>query len=168
MRNIELKAKLPSFELALAACKAIGAAPQGDIYQVDTYFDVPHGRLKLREANPGQTELVHYHRPDVAGAKGCEYTLESVDHTIKPMLAAALGILTVVEKVRTLYLWENVRIHLDRVEGLGDFLEFEAVQPPGALDEDGYKKLTFLSDQFTIDEHDHLTHSYLDMKLARI
>lgn len=167
MRNIELKAKLPSFEHARAACRAIGATLQGDIHQIDTYFNVPHGRLKLREATPGHTELVHYHRPDIAGAKGCDYTLETVNPTIKPMLAAALGTLTVVDKVRTLYLWENVRIHLDRVQGLGDFLEFEAVQQPGDADEDGHKKLTFLADQFTIGENDHLTHSYLDMKLAQ-
>ncbi|MBL7649752.1 MAG: class IV adenylate cyclase [Candidatus Hydrogenedentes bacterium] len=166
MRNIELKAKLPDFERALAACRTLGAQFQGDIHQIDTYFDVPNGRLKLREANPGRTELVHYHRPDVAGAKGCDYTLEAVNPTIKAMLAEALGTLTVVDKVRTLYLWENVRIHLDRVAGLGDFLEFEAVQPDGAPDEDGFKKLTFLSDQFTIGEHDYLTHSYLDMQLA--
>jgi len=167
MRNIELKAKLPSFQRALEACQAIRAVPHGEIHQVDTYFNVSSGRLKLRGARPGHTELVHYHRPDIAGAKGCDYTLEPVQATIKPMLAAALGVLTVVEKTRTLYLWENVRIHLDRVVGLGDFLEFEAVQAPGDSDESGYKKLTFLADQFTMSEHDLLTHSYLDMKLAR-
>lgn len=167
MRNIELKAKLPDLDHALAVCAKIGAVPQGDIHQVDTYFNVSSGRLKLREATPGHSELVHYHRPDVAGAKGCDYTLEPVAPTIKPMLAAALGVLTVVDKTRTLFLWENVRIHLDRVEGLGRFLEFEAVMAPGAPDEEGYRKLTFLSDHFNIGESDHLTHSYLDMMLER-
>jgi len=167
LRNIELKAKLLDFDRAIAACEALGAAPQGEIHQIDTYFNVPHGRLKLREANPGHAELVHYHRPDTAGAKGCDYTLEPVQPTIQPMLAAALGVLTVVDKVRTLYLWENVRIHLDRVEGLGHFLEFEAVMAPGEPDSEGFRKLTFLSDRFTIAHSDNLTHSYLDMMLGR-
>lgn len=163
MRNIELKARLRDRGRALAVCEALGARPQGDIHQVDTYFNVPNGRLKLREATPGRTELVHYHRPDVEGPKGCDYTLAPAQAEIRPLLRDALGILTVVDKVRTLYFWENVRIHLDRVEQLGDFIEFEAVLDATHDDADGHTKLQRLIAEFDICESDHLAYSYLDL-----
>lgn len=165
MRNIELKAQLPDRSLALEACLKIAAMPRGDIHQVDTYFRVPHGRLKLRVAHPGVTELVYYHRPDVAGAKGCDYRLEPASAGVGDLLGEALGVLATVDKVRTLYLWENVRIHLDEVTDLGAFIEFEAVQERGVDDQTGYDKLAFLIDVFGIEEQDHLQYSYLDMAL---
>jgi len=164
LRNIELKARLRNREAALRVCAELGAAPQGDIHQVDTYFAVPQGRLKLREA-PGRTELVQYFRPDVAGARGCDYQLAGVDATVKPLLAEALGIIAVVDKVRTLYLWHNVRIHVDRVSALGDFLEFEAVLDEAHHDDDGHQKLSMLTERFGLSPADLCPHSYLELSL---
>lgn len=165
MRNIELKARLTDRARALATCIQIGATPRGDIHQLDTYFNVPHGRLKLREATPGPCELVHYHRPDTPGPKGCDYTLHPADPTLKPLLTDALGVLTTVDKIRTLYLWQNVRIHLDTVHGLGTFIEFEAVLDDHHDDTDGQAKLNHLIQAFHLREEDHLAHSYLDLSL---
>ncbi|MBI2434881.1 MAG: class IV adenylate cyclase [Candidatus Hydrogenedentes bacterium] len=167
MRNIELKARLHDRARAEAACAALEAAHQGDIHQIDTYFRVPEGRLKLREATPGRTELVFYHRPDVAGPKGCEYTLETVQPSIKPLLSDALGVLAIVDKLRTLYLWHNVRIHLDCVKDLGDFLEFEAVLSAEFDDADGFRKLERLIAEFHLAPEDHLETSYLEMTLKQ-
>ena len=163
MRNIELKARLANPNGASGVCDQIGAAYQGEIHQIDTYFNVPDGRLKLREATPGVTELVQYHRPDVAGPKGCDYQLETVQPTIKPLLAAALGVQAVVDKVRRLYLWQNVRIHLDTVAGLGEFIEFEAVQDSHMPDEDGFDKLRFLIEAFEIGDDALERFSYLEL-----
>lgn len=163
MRNIELKASLENRETALAACDAIGAVFQGDIHQTDTYFAVTSGRLKLREARPGNTELVQYFRPDVAGPKGCDYRLETVSASIKPLLADALGVLQVVEKTRSLYLWKNVRIHLDSVVGLGEFIEFEAVMQPDEDDADGLKALHYLIETFQIGDDAHQEYAYLEL-----
>lgn len=167
MRNIELKARLRRRDAAIAVSERLGARPQGDIRQLDTYFRVPAGRLKLREAEPGRCELVHYHRADVTGPKGCDYTLETVAPSIKRMLADALGVIAVVDKVRTLYLWENVRIHIDAVSGLGPFIEFEAVLDATHDDADGKMKLNYLIEQFGIDPEDHLAVSYLDLTLEQ-
>ncbi len=82
------------------------------------------------------------------------------------MLAEALGVLAVVEKVRTLYLWHNVRIHLDRVAGLGEFMEFEAVLSDGHDDADGHRKLAVLQEAFGIQPAGCLKTSYLEMMLA--
>lgn len=165
MRNIELKARLRDRAAAIAASEAIGARCHGDIHQVDTYFRVPEGRLKLRAATPGRAELIFYRRPDIAGAKGCDYLLEPIAPTAAGLFGEALGVLATVEKTRTLYLWENVRIHLDRVTGLGDFLEFEAVLAEGEEDASGYAKLEHLGNALGIAREDTLAYSYLEMTL---
>ena len=166
MRNIELKARLADRSAAESVCQTLKASHQGAIHQVDTYFRVPEGRLKLREATPGVTELVFYHRPDIAGPKGCDYQLETVNPSIKAMLRPALGVLTVVDKVRNLYLWKNVRIHLDAVEGLGAYIEFEAVLDGEHDEDDGFAKLRFLIEAFQIDDDAHEEYSYLELMLA--
>ena len=166
MRNIELKAYLRDWDTALAACRRIGARSEGDIRQVDTFFRVPEGRLKLRTSEPGESCLVFYRRPDVAAVKGSDYLIEPVGPGMNAFLSVSLGALGEVRKVRTLWLWENVRIHLDRVEGLGQFIEFEAVLSPAHDDADGFAKLAHLRDAFHIDDSDLLTGSYFDMQNA--
>jgi adenylate cyclase, class 2 len=130
-RNVELKATDPDPERSLAICLELGAQDQGVLDQRDTYFRVAHGRLKLREETPGRAALIQYHRSDEAHARESRYRLVEIADPggLKEALDAALGTLVVVDKQRRLLLWEGVRIHLDRVAGLGDFLELEGVAP---------------------------------------
>jgi adenylate cyclase class IV len=102
--------------------------------QIDTYFRVPHGRLKLREidaAGEHSAELIQYHRPDDPGARTSTYRRISVDpeqaESLKAALCDALGELVTVRKQRTVAIWRSTRIHLDQVEGLGQFVELETV-----------------------------------------
>lgn len=165
MRNIELKARLKTQSRAREIAHAIGATPQGDIRQTDTYFNVPSGRLKLRVCEPGEDYLVFYHRPNEPGSRASDYWIEQVSPSISDILSPALGVLAVVRKVRTLFLWENVRIHLDRVDGLGDFLEFEAVLDEDRGDADGHEKVARLRNEFGISNTDLVSCSYLDLIL---
>jgi len=165
MQNIELKAHLRDLDHALAVCRRLGAIAQGEIRQIDTYFNVSSGRLKLREASPGATELIYYQRPDIAGPKGCDYSIAAVSAEIKSILSAAIGVRATVAKTRTLFLWENVRIHLDRVDRLGEFIEFEAVLGPEHDATDGQTKVERLTERFGIAPEDQLEHSYLDILL---
>jgi len=165
MRNIELKARLHDREWALDVCRALDASFRGNIFQRDTYFPVPSGRLKLRESDPGDDYLVYYRRPDTAEAKGCDYSIEVVNRSLRGILIESLGTLAVVEKKRTLFLWKNVRIHLDEVTGLGSFIEFEAVLSDEFDDADGHAKVAFLREQFGITSADLLETSYLEMTL---
>jgi predicted adenylyl cyclase CyaB len=167
-RNIELKARLRDRERALEACRNLGAAHQGDIRQVDTYFRVPEGRLKLRASDPGEDYLIFYRRPDVSGPKGCDYDIAVVDRSLRPVLAAALDVLTEVDKIRTLFLWHNVRIHLDSVKELGEFIEFEAVLSDKHDDTEGQARLADLQRAFDIHPGDLIEHSYLDLPLASV
>jgi len=166
-RNIELKARLPDRDQAVRVCGELGAAFHGDIRQTDTYFPVPEGRFKLRESDPGDDYLVFYRRPDTAGPKGCDYHIAVVDPSPLPVLQTALGVLAVVVKTRTLYLWENVRIHLDAVEELGDFIEFEAVLSDEYEDADGFRKLQHLQSAFGIAPGDLIGGSYLELLLDK-
>lgn len=165
-RNIELKARLHDVAEARAVCAGLGAEPQGELRQTDTYFRVPEGRLKLRASEPGEDYLVFYRRPDAAAAKGCDYEIQFVDRAAVGILGHALGVIAVVEKVRELHLWRNVRIHLDEVAGLGRFIEFEAVLAEGESDEDGHAKLAYLQEAFGIAVGDVEAVSYLELVLG--
>jgi len=167
MKNIELKAQLHDREKTEKKAVALGARFEGHIRQCDTYFNVPGGRFKLRVCEPGESYLVFYKRSDEAGPKACEYDIQAVSPAIREILSNAIGVLTEVVKTRALYLWENVRIHFDRVEGLGEFLEFEAVLSKGYDAEDGYSKVRRLREEFQIADEDLVPVSYMDLMLRR-
>src|SRR5918992_5395321 len=134
MRNIEFKARDAQPARTLELALALGAEDGGEIAQRDTYFARARGRLKLREQEPGEAELIQYRRADAPDARESEYRrvpVADVD-AIREALDAALGTLVVVAKRRRLLLWEGVRIHLDQVEGLGGFVELEAVAAAGS------------------------------------
>lgn len=163
-RNIELKARLCDLDEARVRATAIASRQLPPEHQVDTYFCVAHGRLKLREINGSSAQLVWYHRGDAASARASDYLLVPVaDPTgLKQVLAGALGVRSVVEKDREIFLYRNVRIHLDRVVGRGAFLEFEAVLDPEQTDQAGHELLAELRRQFAIEDADLLAHSYGD------
>ena len=134
--------------------------------QIDTYYAVASGRLKLRECEPGEDYLVYYRRPDLADTKLSDYSIVYVQGNNLPLRTSETERIAVVRKVRELWLWENVRIHLDRVEGLGEFIEFEAVLSRQYDEEDGYRKIAHLRKAFEIEEDSILGQSYGDMIAA--
>jgi homotetrameric cytidine deaminase len=130
-RNVELKARDADPDATLAAALGHGAEDRGVLNQRDTYFGAGEGRLKLREEDDGAM-LIAYARADAATARMSAYHLSPVPDpaSAKAALEAALGITVVVAKRRRLLLWQDVRIHLDEVEGLGRWIELEAVASP--------------------------------------
>jgi adenylate cyclase class 2 len=130
-RNIELKACDPYPARSLEVCRTLGAEDSGEIAQRDTHFDVSNGGLKLREEDPGHPHLIQFERASEPQQRESRYRIIDVGDpdTLIAALTAALGVRVVVAKRRRLFLWRNVRIHLDQVEGLGDFIELEAVAP---------------------------------------
>src|SRR5919206_2242855 len=133
-RNVELKARDPDPGRSLESCVALGAEDRGELRQRDTYFAARRGRLKLREQEPGGAQLIAYERRDAAQAREGRYRLAPVAEpdALREALDAALGTTVVVDKRRRLFLWEGVRIHLDRVDGLGPFVELEGVAAAGS------------------------------------
>ena len=127
--NIEIKARIVDYKGAKTRIERLTRNVPQILQQVDTFFQISTGRLKLRQLSPSEGQLIYYQRPDQNGPKLSEY---HISHTAEPkslkhVLGSALGVRGVVHKTRLVYLVENVRIHLDRVEGLGDFIEIEVV-----------------------------------------
>ena len=164
-RNVELKARLTSIDAARRTAENLCTDCLGIQRQVDTYFFCRRGRLKLRQIEPREAQLVWYARPDDSGPKMSNYRLVPVSDTpqLRQALAEALGVQSVVRKRREIFLFQNVRIHLDEVCDLGRFLEFEAVLGPDADEASGRTQLAMLSERFDISASDLLTHSYGDM-----
>lgn len=147
--NVELKARDGDPEATAARCRALGAEDHGVLEQRDTYFAGRHGRLKLREqarrpapggirgdAPEAGAELIAYRRADATEPEESAYSRTPVADPagLAEALDAALGTTVVVTKRRHVFLWEHVRIHLDEVEGLGRFVELEALVGPESGD----------------------------------
>jgi len=161
--NLELKARCADLALARERARALATRWLGLDRQVDTYFKTAHGRFKLRESSLSGAQLVPYLRPDAAAARRSDYVvipLPDPERT-KRLLAELLGVHRVVRKQREVALFENVRIHLDRVEGLGDFLELEAVwDGDGAGEAEQRRKVAFLRERLAIRDADLVAASY--------
>ena len=95
--------------------------------QTDTYFNVPNGRLKLREGNI-ENNLIFYERTNQAGPRILIFNLVKVEDAegLKEALTKSNGIKVVVKKRREIYYINNVKFHIDEVPGLGSFVEIEA------------------------------------------
>lgn len=163
--NFETKARCSNLAGAEEKLKKYEPRFVGEDHQVDTYFKVPHGRLKLREGNI-ENALIHYLREDVAGAKQSTVLLyqHRPDGNLKSILSAALGVKTVVDKKRKIYFIDEVKFHFDEVKGLGSFVEIEAIDRDGSI---GLEKLqeqcAFYIGVLGIKPGDHLAGSYSDM-----
>lgn len=164
----EFKAKVENAALLEEKLKTLNPFFKGEDLQTDTYFEVPQGRLKLREGTV-EKALIHYHRPDVAGAKTSEVTLYKEAHPqLKAVLLAALPVKIIVQKNRRIYFIKNVKFHFDFVEDLGQFIEVEAI------DEDGSINPQLLAAQcrkykafFEVKDEQMIAHSYSDMMMTR-
>ncbi|NCY00002.1 MAG: CYTH domain-containing protein [Planctomycetia bacterium] len=163
--NIEIKARLPDPEATRAAAAAISDTPPETLRQRDTFFPCGTGRLKLRQVDTGGAELIFYERPDVPGVKQSTYEITPVADadSLRAVLSSALGVTQVVEKTRTLYLVGQTRVHLDSVDGLGEFLELEVVLRPGQTAADGEAIAAGLMEPLGIREADLCSGAYADM-----
>lgn len=168
--NIELKARLSNLQDTKRKVEALeNIRFEADDRQTDTFYNIPRGRLKLRESTFYGNILIPYLRVDNSAAKQSDYTLIEVKYpeALKRLFIEMFGIKIIVKKRRLIYLYENVRIHLDRVEHLGDFLEFEAVLDGKNNAENGRRKIAFLRAQLNINDEDLVSTAYADLILHR-
>ena len=167
-RNLELKVRVPDLVGVRSACRTV-ATPDAVIEQVDTYFHATRGRLKLREsagaARACEATLIAYDRPDRNDVRASDYHLVAVPDAagVKAALSAALGVRGVVRKRREVHMYHNVRIHLDGVEGLGTFVELEAVISPEADEHVSLTRLDALCGLLGLSRGDGIAGSYADL-----
>lgn len=165
--NFEFKARIKDLSGARVTLKKLRARSVGTDHQVDTYFKVPSGRLKIREGRI-ENSLIHYHRSNSARARRSEVELMLLPrrNSVRLILTHALGVLAVVDKRREIYFVGNVKIHLDRVRTLGTFLEVEAMTRTGDLKKVRAQALKFRK-LFAISPHDIVPQSYSDLILSK-
>lgn len=127
MQNVEFKAELRNLEAARRQCAALGAERIGFLRQTDTYYRLADGRLKRRTAPGEPVEWIYYHRPDRVTPKMSNYTILTDEQARRRWGTTNLRPWVTVTKTRELWMIDGVRIHLDEVDGLGNFVEFEAM-----------------------------------------
>jgi len=164
--NIEIKAKSNNHNEIKNILLSQNAFFKGTDHQIDTYFNVNNGRLKLREGNI-ENNLIHYNRNNQAGPKMSEFTLyKSTSGTVlKDVLTKSMGVLVVVDKNREIYYIDNVKFHLDTVENLGTFVEIEAEGKDETEKDALLQQCNHYIDLFNIKNEDLISISYSDMLL---
>ncbi len=165
--NVEIKARCADHQAVRDVLKSLESRLVGLDRQIDTYFHVPVGRLKLREGTI-ENSLIHYQRADQSGPKTSDVLLYRVapDPALKDVLSRALGVLVVVDKLREIHFVDNVKIHLDTVEGLGTFLEIEAIDADGSHSESALQaQCEAFMEHFFVSGDDLMQDSYSDMLL---
>ncbi len=169
-KNIEIKAECKDLKIIRQILQQKKADFRGLDHQIDTYFKVAQGRLKLREGNI-ENNLIHYNRPNQAGPKQSDFTLFKTEDKIglKDILKKALGIKVVVDKQREIYFINHVKFHLDQVKGLGDFFEIEVIDEDGTIPINEMKNTCdYYLKLFGIEENDLIGNSYSDMLMSKI
>ena len=168
-RNIEIKARIPRIDALLAKAAAIADRGPVEIAQDDTFFRCESGRLKLRTLSPSAGELIFYRRADRQGPKESFYHLTptSEPDRLRETLSLACGQIGRVQKTRTLLLVGRTRIHLDRVEGLGDFLELEVVLEDGEPLEAGMQEAHDIMARLDVEPSQLIEGAYLDLLIQQ-
>ena len=166
MPNIEIKARCSDINRARDICRSQHTQHEGLLHQVDTYYTTKHGRLKLREINGEQAQLIPYLKDYQTGPMRSQFSVIPVTELsiVKPLLEQLLGVIGVIDKQREVFLLDNVRVHLDHVVNLGSFIEFEAVydSDDALTRQQETAKVRALMQTFSIREADLLDRSYID------
>ena len=166
--NVEIKARTHSTELIRTYLINHKADFKGVDEQTDTYFNVPQGRLKLREGNI-ENNLIYYDRNNQAGPKSSQFQVVEIRDAgrLKEVLTRSCGVKMIVRKRREIYYIGNVKFHIDDVPGLGSFIEIEAGNILANRTEDELlEQCNFYLKEFEIKEEDLVAVSYSDMLIA--
>ena len=165
MTNLEIKVNCKDLKKIEGILNSLNVKFLSEGFQRDTYFKVSRGNLKLRETNTGEDFLIWYKRRKKVEPKLSEYYIYQTEKSqnLKNFLKNAFGEKIIIEKIRKIYLYKNVRIHIDRVKGLGDFIELEAVLSKDDIDKESKENMNFLVEKLCIRKEDLLKSSYSEI-----
>ncbi|GBN46028.1 hypothetical protein AVEN_127713-1 [Araneus ventricosus] len=171
-RNVEIKAKINDLQGFLKRAASISDKPEVILQQIDTYFKVPNGRLKLRQIQNEKSELIFYDRPDTEGPKLSNYNKQEFQNSeeaegLKKVLESSLGLVGVVSKQRHLFMSGQTRIHVDDVKNLGHFMELEVMLKEGESLEYGEKIAQDLMTKLGVQKEDLLSGSYINLLTSK-
>ncbi|XP_055950526.1 uncharacterized protein LOC129984628 [Argiope bruennichi] len=171
-RNVEIKAKIDDLKGFLKRAALTSGKLEAILHQVDTYFKVPNGRLKLRQIQNEKSELIFYDRPDTEGPKLSNYYKQVFQNFeeaegLKKVLESSLGLVGIVSKRRHLFMYGQTRIHVDDVKNLGHFMELEVVLEEGESLEYGEKIAQDLMTKLGVQKEDLLSGSYINLLTSK-
>jgi predicted adenylyl cyclase CyaB len=166
-RNVEIKARIENVGLMVPKVAGLASSGPIEIAQDDTFFNCVTGRLKLRAFSNDAGELIFYRRANQAGPKESFFIRSptSSPETLRESLSLAYGQIGRIRKYRTLFLVGRTRVHLDRVEDLGHFLELEVMLEDGESTEVGIREAGELMDRLGIQPAQLIDGAYLDLML---
>ncbi|REC63782.1 adenylate cyclase [Chryseobacterium pennae] len=166
IKNFEFKAKVEELEKYQDQILKLNPIDFGTEHQIDTYFNAPKGRLKLREIKGKESKLIDYNRENTQGSKKSDVLLykHGMDDTLKQILSNQMGVKIIVDKKRKIYGIDNVKFHFDTVKDLGTFIEVEAIDETEKFNlEELKKQCDFYYDYFNIQLHQVEKLSYSDL-----
>ncbi len=164
-RNVEIKARIENIKDLEDKVVDIADGEPTEIIQDDTFFNCINGRLKLRTFSEDRGELIFYKRADESGPKECFYLISKTSEpsTLREALNLAYGAAGRVQKRRMVYLVGRTRIHLDRVKGLGNFLELEVVLEDSETSEDGVEEAKAILSRLGVKDAQLTEGAYVDL-----
>ena len=164
MKNLEFKANCDSLDVLRQRLINLQAEHRRTMKQLDTYFNIPQGRLKLREISTPEAQLIYYERSDLAESRYSNYQMCDIPEPIafKQIVTMAWGVKAVVEKRRELWIFGDTRIHLDDIRDIGQFVELETVIRNQTEDE-AQAEHQLVKDALEIKEEDLVSVSYSDL-----
>jgi predicted adenylyl cyclase CyaB len=164
-RNVEIKARISSVEALVPRVAALADQGPIEIEQDDTFFVCERGRIKLRALAATEGQLIFYRRANQAGPKESRFVISPTasPDTLRDALTLAYGSAGRVRKHRTLYLVGRTRVHLDRVESLGHFLELEVVLAEGESPDAGVKEARALMTALGLADDQLIDGAYVDL-----
>jgi predicted adenylyl cyclase CyaB len=164
-RNIEIKARVPDLAAFRARVASLASGSKQIINQTDTFFVVSRGRLKVRVFSDGSGELISYERADQQGPKESVYRRVACEdaRALSQALSSVLSVRGIVAKQREVFLVGRTRVHLDRVENLGCFVELEVVLAAGEPAEQGHREAHDLLRSLEISERALVAEAYIDL-----
>lgn len=167
MVNLEIKINISNISEIRNILRKINATYQFEMAQKDTYFKLGNNKIKTREINDSEIQLIKYFRKEIKGKKVSSYSVETISNTEKEFFFRKNKTLCEVYKKRELWIYKNTRIHLDIVKGLGKFLELETVLKDVSKKE-GDREFNNLVSILGIDKQKSIASSYSDILLAKI
>ncbi|MCQ2973698.1 MAG: class IV adenylate cyclase [Bacteroidales bacterium] len=155
--TIEIKARCNNPERIKSILKTVEAQYQGCNHETDSYLKENSQILKLRERDNKVT--IFKYSEETTTSKLCE---QVSNHLMKELLIKTCGLDKVVTKFREIYVIDNVKIYIDKVEGLGNFVEIEASDDYENQDST-LQKCKFYLSLLGIKDRDIIPFSYFDI-----
>lgn len=171
-RNVEIKARVTDVEELHKRAKELSNSTGEVLNQEDTFFNSPQGRLKLRVLKGEKEELIYYERPDQDGPKCSDFIKiqgkeGELSGDMSRLLSRCLGVKGKVKKTRVLYMVGQTRVHVDSVDGLGDYMELEVMLNDEQTIEEGVKIASDLQEKLGVSKDDLCSEAYMDMILKK-